>query len=297
MRQDFDTAVFDETFMRKLERLTLLSRRLRHSYLRGEHRSHRHGAGLDFADYRSYQPGDDFRYIDWNIFSRLDRLFVKVFNADDRLEVHFLLDTSASMAFGTPSKLAYGKRLTGALAYVAVHGLDRVGIRSFADSLGPSVPSLDKRADVFRLFSYLSGLESRGGTDLSASLTHYAQAARRPGLTIVLSDFLSAPEPEPGLRAMLARGFDLLLVQVLEPSELRPPMRGTLRLIDAETDDEEEVAVDGQVAREYRERLDAYSRRISRFCLEHRMEFVRLSTDISLEDAVLKHVQGGLFVR
>jgi hypothetical protein len=147
------------------------------------------------------------------------------------------------------------------------------------------------------LFSYLSNLKSDGGTDLSTSLTRYANAVRRPGLAIILSDFLTAEEPERGLRAMRARGFDVMLIQVLEPSELRPRFRGTMRLVDSETGEEEEIAVDRSAADEYRQRLEDHSTRIQRFSIAHGMDFIRTATDVSLEDVLLRHLRGGLFLR
>jgi uncharacterized protein (DUF58 family) len=294
---DFDTSIFDEEFLRKIERLTLVSRRLRRSHMRGEHRTQRRGIGLDFADYRAYQPGDDFRYIDWNIFARLNRPFVKVFTADQNLELHLLVDTSSSMRFGRPPRLDYAKQLAAALAYLALHGLDRVGLSCFADTVRYGAPTLEKRADEFRLLKYLSTLEADGETDVAQSLTHYARTARRPGLAVIISDFLTGGRPESGLQALRARGFDVMALQILDRAELRPRVRGSVRLVDGETGEEEDLAVDRRTAREYRANLDQYSDELSRFCRSAGMEFLRLTTEIPVDEALLRQMRGGLFIR
>lgn len=285
---------FDKEFARKLEQLALISRRLRRGPYRGEHRTMRRGFGLDFADYRAYQPGDDFRYIDWNIYSRLSRLFVKVFTSDDNIDIHMLLDTSTSMG---ENKLRYAAQLAGALAYVGVYNADRVTVSSFADTLTGALPPLGKRNDVFELFGYLSRLTAEGHTDINGALKSYARATRRPGIAVVLSDLLSQEQPFEGIRALLGRGFDVLLIQVLDPEEHTPKLRGVLELVDSETGEVEERTVDRETRDAYRQALERYTGELARFAASYGAEFLTLTTDTPLEEAVLRHLRGGRFLQ
>lgn len=297
------TGPFDQEFARKLERLTLIARRLRRGAYRGEHRTSRHGSGLDFADYRAYQPGDDFRYIDWNIYSRLNRLFVKVFTSDDSIDMHVLLDSSSSMGStgakraGGPTKLAYAARLAGALAYVAVHNSDRVTVSSFAGSVHGGLPPLEKRDDVFELFDYLGRLQAGGTTDINTALASYARAVRRPGIAVVISDLLSHERPYEGIRALLGRGFDVIVLQLLTPEELSPSVRGVLELVDSETGELEQRSVDRETRAAYRAALERYTEELRSFSAAHDVEYLRVSTDTPLETVMLLQLRGGRFLR
>jgi len=166
-----DTALFDGEFLRRLEYLALVSRRLHRGEARGSHGTPRRGSSsVDFADYRAYQPGDDFRSIDWNIYGRLDRLLVKLFAEEEDLSVHLLLDTSRSMAYGSPRKVDWARRLAAALGYIGLASLDRVGAALFSTGMKGSLPPRRGRAQVFHLFEYLGRAEAAGGTDLARSL-------------------------------------------------------------------------------------------------------------------------------
>src|SRR4029453_3239639 len=138
--------------MRKLETLRLLARKVFRGQSQNDRTTLRRGMGLEFSDYRRYNPGDDFRYVDWNVYSRLDRLFLKVFTAEEDLTVHILLDTSQSMRLGTPPKLDYARRVAAALGYIGLNSLDRVGVVSFADELGTSMPPQRGRPQIFSIF-------------------------------------------------------------------------------------------------------------------------------------------------
>lgn len=291
------TRLLDDEFLRKLEQLSLFARRIRIGAMRGENISVRKGASIDFADYRLYQPGDDFRYLDWNIYSRLNRLFVKVFKAEEDLTVHLLVDTSASMAYGKPSKLWYAKRVAAALGYLAVNNLDRVGVSAFAEGIEHSLQPVRQKRHVARLFDYLSGLEASGKTAFSRTLAEYSLRTRRPGLAILITDLLDPASYQEGLRALVYRRFDVLLVQVLHEEELEPTFTGPYRLVDVETDSEAELTVDRETVGEYRRRLASYLDEIEEYCLSHGIEYLRTSTAIPFEEVVLSYLRRGVFVR
>ncbi len=289
--------LLDEEFLRKLEQLSLLSRRIRRSIARGESLSIRKGASLEFSDYRLYQPGDDFRYLDWNIYNRLNRLFVKLFTAEENLTVHILIDTSKSMAFGDPSKLWYAGRLAAALGYLAISNLDRVGVSAFADGIEHSMQPVRQKSHAFALFDYIAGLKPSGRTDFNRTLRDYSLRTRRPGLAILITDLLDPAGYVEGLQALIYRRFDVLLIQVLDESEMAPEFRGSFRLIDGETEEETELTVESETVSAYQDRLGEYFQEVEEFCLSHDIEYLRTTTSIPFEEVVFSYLRRGVFVR
>jgi len=290
-----DRELFDREFLRKLEYLSFVSRRIYRGDTRGAHASPRRGTSLDFADYRTYQPGDDFRSIDWSIFSRLDRLFVRLYAEEEDLTVHVLLDASASMSYGSPAKIDYARRLAAALAYVGIGSLDRVGVTTFAAGLGGALAPRRGRAQLFHLLEYMSRIRAGGATDISRSLEDYALRSRSPGLAVVITDLMdeSLEGYRRGLRALLFRDFEVVLVHVLDREEIAPREEGTLRLTDMETGRELAVAVDKPTLAAYRRRVTDFFSGVEEFCLRNRVEYLRTATIVPFEEVVLKYLRQG----
>jgi uncharacterized protein (DUF58 family) len=291
-----DRQLFDRDFLKKLEYLSLVSRRLYRGDAKGAHASPLRGTSPDFADYRTYQPGDDFRYIDWNIFGRLDRLFVKMFAEEEDLSVHILLDASRSMAFGVPPKIDYARRVAAALGFIGLVSLDRVGAATFAAGIGGSLAPRRGRAQIFHLFEYLSRVVPSGPTDVSRSLEDYALRSRSPGLAVVICDLLDesgAAAYRRGLKALLYRGFDVVLVQVLDREEISPADEGMSRLSDMETGRTVNVAIDARLRAAYRKKVAGFLGGVEEFCLANRIEYLRTSTVVPFEDVVLKYLRQG----
>ncbi len=291
-----DRDLFDRDFLHKLEYLSLVSRRLYRGETKGGHASPRRGTSVDFADYRGYQPGDDFRTIDWNIFARLDRLFVKLFAEEEDLSVHLLLDASRSMAFGSPRKIDYARRLAAALGYVGLSSLDRVGAASFADGLGPALAPRRGRTQVFHLLDHLAAIAPGGRTDISRALEEYALRAGSPGLAVVVTDLLDgagSAAGRRGLQALRYRGFDVVLVQVLDRDEIAPGEEGLVRFADMETGRTLKLAVDAPLREAYRRKAAAFFAEVEEFCLRNRIEYLRTSTVVPFEDVVLKYLRQG----
>lgn len=287
--------LFDSDFMHKLEYLTLISRKLFRGRSRGAHQTYRRGSSLEFHDYRSYQPGDDFRYIDWNIYSRLDRLFVKLFAAEEDLSVHILLDCSRSMAFGNPAKLDYGKKVAAALAYIALLNLDRVGATTFSDSLRAFLPPFHRRA-AGSVFDFFVKINAEGATDFNESLRAYARKSTRPGLAIILSDLLDPRGYKDGLRSLLYGRHDIMVIHILSEDEIDPAFSGSLLLSDCESGSQVKVTVDAPVINAYQRRLRRYFKELESFCIEHSIEYVRSSTLVPFEDLVLKYLRQGMYL-
>jgi uncharacterized protein (DUF58 family) len=290
-----DRELFDSAFLRKLESLALLSRRIYRGEARGAHPSPRRGSSLDFADYRNYEPGDDFRSIDWSIFARLDKLFVRMFAEEEDLSVHILLDTSLSMGYGAPPKIDYARRIAAALGYIGIGSLDRVGVTTFASGLSGALAPRRGRTQLFHLLDYMSGIRTEGRTDIGHSLEEYALRCRRPGLAIVISDLLDAPRSDyrRGLRALLYNRFDVVLVQVLDREEIAPSESGALRLTDMETGAMLAATVDSALLEAYRRRLSVFFAETEGFCLKNGIEYLRTSTIVPFEEVVLKYLRQG----
>jgi uncharacterized protein (DUF58 family) len=283
---------FSTEFLAQLERLSLLSRRAFRGSVKGERRSPRRGHSVEFADYRAYGVGDDLRYVDWNIYGRLDRLHVKLFVDEEDLCLHLLVDASASMEFGTPSKVDYAVRVAAALGFVGLVSHERVGVGILRERAAEGWPPARGRNQVVPLLDYLGAVTPGGATRLNEALGHYALRAREPGLAVVVSDLLDPVGFESGVRALLERRFDVHLVHVLDPAELNPDLAGDLRLHDAETGEARDITVDGEALRGYRERLARFLERVETFCRSHEVGYHRVSTETPVEEFVVAQLRG-----
>jgi len=283
---------FSPEFLAQLERLSLLSRRAFRGSVKGERRSPRRGHSVEFADYRAYGVGDDLRYVDWNIYGRLDRLHVKLFVDEEDLCLHVLADASASMEFGAPSKLDYALRVAAALGFVGLVSHERVGVGILRDRATEGWPPARGRNQVVALLDFLGHVTPGGPTRLNEALGQYALRAREPGLAVVMSDLLDPQGFESGIRALLERRFDVHVIQILDPAELNPDLVGDLRLYDAESGEARDVTMDGEALRGYRDRLAQFLERVETFCRGHEVGYHRVSTETPVEEFVVAQLRG-----
>ncbi|HET9491229.1 MAG TPA: DUF58 domain-containing protein [Methylomirabilota bacterium] len=283
---------FSSEFLAQLERLTLASRRTFRGRVKGERRSPRKGQSVEFSDYRPYGMGDDLRYVDWNIYGRLNRLHVKLFVDEEDLCVHLLVDGSSSMAFGEPTKLRYAARVASALGFVGLVSLERVGVGVLREKVTEGWAPTRGRNQFVTLVDFLARLEADGATNLNRGLSDYARRAHEPGLAIVISDLLDPGGFESGVRALLERRFEVHVIHVLAAEELQPTLAGDLRLHDSETDSMLEITVDGEALRRYRQRLGEFLQRVEDFCRSQEIGYRRVSTETPVEEFVLSHLRG-----
>lgn len=285
--------LFEESTLRKLNQLTLVASRIRSGAMKGERRSSKRGSSVEFADYRDYTPGDDLRRLDWNIYARLERPFIKLLEEEEDLAVHILLDGSKSMdwpleADSALHKFRYAQRMAAGLGAMALAAGDSLSVGFLqngrvAAEFGPT----RGQAALPRLFGFLEGLEPGGATDLNASLRQYSVAPRRAGLLILLSDLLTAEGYESGLRALLGRGHEAALLHILAPDELDPPLAGDLQLIDVETGSSQEVSLDGGLRSLYRQRAQAWIQSIQSDCRKQSMRYLNIVTNRPWEQVIL----------
>lgn len=285
-------SLFSAEFLAQLERLALASRRAFRGRVKGERRSPRKGQSVEFSDYRPYGVGDDLRYVDWNIYGRLDRVHVKLFVDEEDLCLHLLVDASSSMDFGRPTKLEYAARLAAALGFIGLVNLERVGVGILRDRLAEGWPPTRGRNQFAALSGFLTGIRPSGATSLNDALSSYVLRAREPGLAVVVSDLLDPRGFETGIRALLERRFEVHIVHVLAPDELNPALAGDLRLHDVETGEVREISVDGEALRAYRTRLNAFIERVEGFCRAQEIGYRRVITDSPVEEFVLAQLRG-----
>ena len=279
-------------FLSQLERFALISRRAFRGRVKGERRSPRKGSSVEFSDYRPYGAGDDIRYVDWNIYGRLDRLYLKLFVDEEDLCLTMLLDASASMEFGEPPKLDYAVRLAAALGFVGLVNLERVGVGVLRERMTEGWTPARGRNQVLPLMEFLSSLRPAGSTSLGEGLAQYALRAREAGVAVVISDLMDPAGYERGLKALLERRFDVHVIHVLSPDEMNPSFGGDLRLVDAETGEMRDLTLDGEAQRIYRQRLREFLERAEQFCRSKEISYYRVVSDTPVQDFVLGQLKG-----
>ena len=280
------TALLAPEFYERLDRLSLVSRRKMVGFGKGDRRSVRRGTSLEFVDYRPYVGGDDPRQVDWNIYGRSGSLFVKLFEDEEVLTVHLLLDNSRSMDWGSSNKLLFARRLAAALGYIALIGSTRLLVSTLGQNVQARFGPAWGRREMGSLLRFLEETESSGATDLDSALRDYTQRTRQPGLAILISDLLT-PKYELGLRRLLDRHFEVVVLHVLAPEEILPPMSGDLTLIDRENGVEVPITLNQEAVERYRRRFQEWTGDIERFCGRNRVAYLRLQSEERLEHVVL----------
>lgn len=285
--------IFDEATLRKLEQLSLVANQVRAGVMKGDRRSRKRGSSIEFADYRDYSKGDDLRRLDWNVFARLERPFIKLLEEEEDLAVHLLVDTSASMDWPggdapEENKLRYAVRLAGSLGHIALSASDQVYV-ALLNSEG------DRRWGPHRghqnslhLFQFLESARAAGPTDLNLSLRNYPLRARRPGLLLLISDLFSPSGHAQGLNALQARGFEVALIHLLSPDEEDPPVGGDLKLVDIETGQDAEITLDVSTVGSYVRRLNEWRAELAGHCASRGIHYIPVSTGIPWERLVMQ---------
>jgi len=288
---ELDTTVFDEAFLRQLERLVLLMRSPVRGGLKGGRRSVKRGQSVEFADYRDYTLGDDLRQLDWNVYARLERLFVKLFIEEEDVTVTLLVDASASMATGRPEKLLFAKRAAAALGYIALASEDRVSLSVLAGRMARRRTALRGSGRVFRLLGDLSSVQAAvGPTDLLAGARHAAAQLTGKGVVILISDLLD-PAADRVIRDLAATGSELVILHVLSPDELDPALEGDLQLVDVETGEGVDVTADLGTLDAYKTRLAAWKAGLAELAARRRASYVDLSSDVNLADLMFAELR------
>jgi uncharacterized protein (DUF58 family) len=279
---------FDADFLRRLERLHLIAKRLNWAGAKGEHAVSRKGSSLEFSDYRRYQRGDDLRYIDWNIYRRLDRLLLKVFSAEEEMNIYLLVDISRSMAEGDPVKLDYAKKVAAALGYIGLKNLDRVGGAAFSSVLHKPLTLGRGRKQILGMFGFLTKLSCAGSTDIQGAIHSFTKLFPHPGLVVVVSDLFDPIGWRAGLAELTAKNYQVLLIHIVDQSELQPKPVGDVALIDVEAGAERKFYLDGDLVRRYEQELASYFAEIEALCAGRKIDYLRTTTQVPFDEFVLQ---------
>lgn len=275
-------------FLRRLERLRLASNEPARGHLKGLHRANRRGPGLEFADYRAYSEGDELKSVDWRAYQRHERLYVKLFVEEADLPIYIFLDTSASMAVGSPSKFHYGRKVAAALAHIGFVNMDRVSLIAVAAGVMQELSSLRGKNQSWPAFEFLQRLECGGNTALETAFKRYFAVPRAKGLIVVISDFLDPAGYQPGLRVLRNLRQDVLALQLVSPDDFAPAGNDDeVVLVDAENGDESRQRITPALLLAYRQAFDAHSAAISAYCDRNRWGYVSAMTDANVETLVL----------
>ena len=285
------TDLLDPVFMSRLDTLDVMSRKILQGKLQGERRSKRRGQSVEFADHRPYVAGDDLRFVDWYAYGRLEQLFLKLYLEEQDLTVHIVVDASASMSFGEPSKELFIKKLTAALGYVSLVNNNRVTISFIADGVTTQLANMRGRNYLSNMAECLLTTDCDGTSNFDNACRQLAAGRIGSGVMVVLSDFLFKEGYDSGLRRLIGRQYDLYAIQVLCPQELTPDLSGELKLIDIEDTDVAEITVSSALSKYYKRNLTSYCNELKDFCTSRGAVYVPANSADSVESLVLNYLR------
>jgi len=283
--------ILDDEFMAKIEQLRLVSRKIIVGKIRGERLTRKRGQSIEFADYRQYVTGDDLRFLDWNLYARLDRLFLKLFLEEEDLHVYILLDTSRSMGYGEPSKLDYARRVAAALAYIGLANYDRVMLGAFGEGRMQTLGPMRGKFRVLRLLQFLADLAPEGETELAPAFKQFALSRRRRGVVVIISDFMDKAGFEDALRYFVAANQDVFVLHVLAQEEVEPPLVGDLKLVDMEDGDSAEITISKPILKAYRRTLEGFIEGVKSYAGRRGMNYLLAPTRVPFDALILDYLR------
>lgn len=283
--------LLDQTFLSKVGRLDIVSRKVLQGRVKGEKRSKKRGQSVEFADHRQYSAGDDLRFLDWSIYARLDRLMIKLFQEEEDLHVYLLMDASASMDYGRPNKFRYAQKVIAALGHIGLVNMNRVGVGCFSSTLDRVLRPERGRRNLPKLVRFLEETPCQGTTDLGAACKRFAMEHTRSGVVVLVSDFLDRRGYEDAVRFFVARRMDVFCLHLLSPQELDPPLAGDLRLVDAEDGDVTEITVSGPLLAAYKKNLGAFMGGLRDFCHTRGARYLSASTAMPFDRLVIEQLR------
>lgn len=281
----------------QLERLELVTRKVFRGRMKGERRSHRKGQSVEFADFRGYVPGDDLRSLDWNLYARLDKLIIKLFLEEEDLHFYTLIDASASMDFGEPTKLQYAKQLAAALSFIGLVRADRVRVETLGQSLRQRGPVLRGRKSVWRMLDYIQGIQSGETVSLADGVKNFCLRNPGKGVVVLITDLMDKDGFEAGLRYLVAQRMDVYVIQVLSQEELEPDVKGDLKLVDCEDQDEAEISVSAPLLARYKATLNAFTTGAQEFCGRRGMNYLLANNQTPVKDLIANYLRRRGLVR
>ncbi len=284
----------DPQVLSKLRGLDLIARLVVEGFMTGLHKSPYHGFSVEFAEHRQYMPGDPFKHVDWKLYGKSDRFYVKIFEEETNLRSHILLDASASMGYASPgrvSKFDYASYLAAALAYMMFTQQDAVGLLTFRDTIDKLIPPRSARGHLKLILAQLEATRPASTTAMGTALEYLAERVKRRGLILLFSDLMDDPEKViRGLKHFRHRQHEVVVFHILDPWEIEFPFRRETGFVDLETG-RELMTQPWEVAAEYRKRFEDWSLNFQRACLDNRIDYVRLSTETPYDVALLRYLE------
>jgi uncharacterized protein (DUF58 family) len=279
-------ALLSPELLTKLEKFELVSRKIFRGRLKGERRSPRKGQSVEFADFRSYVPGDDLRFVDWNTYARLEKLFLKIFMEEEDLHFYALIDASGSMEFGEPTKLRYAKQLAAALGFVGLVRGDRVKIETLGQSAARPAALFRGRKSLWRMLKHLDGIAAGEGVSLAEGARNFCLRNSGRGIVVLLSDLLDKTGYEAALRYLLSCDLDVYVIHILSAAELDPDITGDLRLVDCEDSDVAEISVTPALIQRYKNTLATFIDGARQFCTKRGLVYILARNETPVEELV-----------
>jgi hypothetical protein len=294
---DHPDSFIDDEFLKQLEKLKIVARKSTRNPRRGEYRSWKSGEGFEFLDFRKYHLGDDLRYVDWSVYGRLDKLFIKLFHAEKGQTAHILLDISRSMDSGTPAKDITAKKIAAALSYICLSNLDKTGLMAFNHQIVKIKPPARGKKQYLEVLKFFQSLKPFAQTNLNGSLKAYAAVCKNPGIAFIISDFFDPQGYEDGLKALAYRDFDINLIQVMDHEELHGSNTGHLLLNDCETGEKKVTFVDKNLLERYRKKINEFIAGINSYCGHYGMNYFLCDTRIPFETLLTDYLSKGALFR
>ena len=282
-------SMFDSAFLKKLEYLSLVSRRVFQGQLLANRRARQLGSGIVFADHRNYNFGDDLRYLDWNLYARFGNQLIRRFEEEKDMNVYFLLDCSKSMSVGNPNKFDYARKVTAALAYIALADLDRICIVAFADKVYQMFPIIRGKQHILNVMRFLDSLETVGNTtDMAVSMNEFVGQKQHTGLAVVISDFFDPKGFKPGLDVLRYRHYEPHIIQIHDKHEAAPTLLGDSHLHDVETNEMHEVTISESMIRRYKQKFTSFLNEIKRYGVDNSLNCVISTTAIPFDEMIMQ---------
>lgn len=295
------SALLSSETMAKLERMELITRKVFRGRMKGERRSKRRGQSVEFADFRNYVAGDDLRFIDWNLFARLDRLYLKIFLEEEDLHVYTIIDDSMSMGFGDPSKFWVGKQIAASLSYIGLCHGDRVSISTFSSCRSPLV--LRGKSNVHRMLQMLESAKCQSTSagvsnqSMRQAIKDFCLTNQGKGIVVLITDLMDREGYDAALRMLIAREMDVFLIHILSPEELSPNLEGDLKLIDCEDQQTVDISVSSTMLEKYHETLRNFLAQAKTFCSKLSISYVPARSDQNVESLVNDYMRARGLVR
>jgi uncharacterized protein (DUF58 family) len=303
MDQAATSTLLSPELLARLEKMELVSRKVFRGRMKGERRSPRKGQSVEFADFRNYVAGDDLRFVDWNTYARLEKLFLKMFLEEEDLHFYALIDASSSMDFGKPTKLKFAVQLAAALGFIGLVRGDRVKIETIGQPVREAAPAFRGRRSLWRMLDHLEQIEANKGSgvfsggasagdlqkrlptpfSLAEGVKSFCLRNSGKGIVVLISDLMDKAGYESALRYLASRQMDVYVIHVLSPEEFEPDVQGDLRLVDCEDGDEAEVTITAPLMKRYKQTLAAFVDSARDFCSRRGMMYLLARSETSIE--------------